>query len=65
MKNEKIIEMAKKNNVSPAQLCIKYTDMLDTIPLPRSRSKKHMENNFHFDFELSKEDKDALDKLKI
>ena len=65
LKNEKIIEMAKKNNVSPAQLCIKYTDMLDTIPLPRSRSKKHMENNFHFDFELSKEDKDALDKLKI
>ena len=65
LKNEKIIEMAKKNNVSPAQLCIKYVDELDTIPLPRSRSKKHMENNFHFDFELSKEDKETLDKLKI
>ena len=65
LKNEKIIEMAKKNNVSPAQLCIKYVDELGTIPLPRSRSKKHMENNFHFDFELSKEDKEQLDKMKI
>lgn len=65
LKNEKIIEMAKKNNVSPAQLCIKYVDELDTIPLPRSRSKKHMENNFHFNFELSKEDKELLDKIKI
>ena len=65
LRNEKIIEMAKKNNVSPAQLCIKYTDMLDTIPLPRSRSKEHMENNFHFDFNLSKEDKEALDKIKL
>lgn len=65
LKNEKIIEMAKKNNVSPAQLCIKYVDELGTIPLPRSRSKKHMENNFHFDFELSKEDKEILDKMKI
>lgn len=65
LKNEKIIEMAKKNNVSPAQLCIKYTDMLDTIPLPRSRTKMHMENNFYFDFDLSKEDKEHLDKIKL
>lgn len=65
LKNEKIIEMAKKNNVSPAQLCIKYVDSLGTIPLPRSRSKKHMENNFHFDFKLSIEDKEQLDKMKI
>ena len=65
LKNEKIIEMAKKNNVSPAQLCIKYVDELGTIPLPRSRSKKHMENNFHFDFKLSIEDKEILDKMKI
>ena len=65
LKNEKVIEMAKKNNVTPAQLCIKYAEMLDTIPLPRSRSKGHMENNFHFDFKLSKEDKETLDKLKI
>lgn len=65
LKNETIIEMAKKNNVSPAQLCIKYVDMLNTIPLPRSRSKDHMANNFNFDFDLPKEDKEILDNLKL
>ena len=63
MNNKTINEIAKKNNVSPAQLCIKYTDVLDTIPLPRSRSKGHMKDNFEYDFELSKEDKETLDKI--
>lgn len=63
--NPTIEEMAKKYNVSAAQVCLKYTDMLNTLPLPRSRSKAHMENNFHFDFPLSKEDKEILDKLKV
>lgn len=63
MKNKKINEIAKKNNVSPAKLCIKYTDLLGTLPLPRSRSKDHMKDNFEFDFPLSKEDKEELDKI--
>ena len=65
MKNEKIIEMAKKNNVSPAKLCIKYTEVLDTIPLPRSRSYDHMKDNFEFNFNLSKEDKEILDNMSL
>lgn len=63
MDNKTILEVAKKNNVSPAQVCIKYVDVLGTIPLPRSRSKGHMEDNFKYDFELSSEDKAILDKV--
>lgn len=61
--NETVKEIAKKNGVSPAKLCIKYTDALGTLPLPRSRSKEHMKENFEFDFALSKEDMEILDKV--
>ena len=64
LSNEKINEIANKNNVSPARVCIKYTALLDTIPLPRSRSFDHMKDNFNYDFELSKEDKEELDQIK-
>lgn len=65
MKNETINQIAKKNNVSPAKLCIKYAADLDTIPLPRSKSKEHMEDNFHYEFNLSDEDKAVLDAIKL
>ena len=64
MSNETVKEIAAKNNVSPAKLCIKYTDALGTLPLPRSRSKDHMKDNFEYDFDLSDEDKAILDKVK-
>ncbi len=62
--NETVGEIAKKYNVSPAKVCIKYADMLGTVPLPRSRSKDHMKDNFEFDFELTQEDKTKLDGVK-
>ena len=62
--NETVVAVAKKYNVSPARVCIKYADLLDTIPLPRSRSKDHMKDNFEFDFDLSSEDKESLDHVK-
>lgn len=65
MKNKLVNEIAKENNVSPAQLCIKYAEVLGTVPLPRSRSKGHMKENFEFDFNLSKEDKERLDKIDV
>lgn len=65
MKNSKVIEIAKKYGVSPAKLCLRYVDMLDTIPLPRSKSKDHMEDNFTYNFEISKEDKEILDNLTV
>ncbi len=63
LSNEKINEIAKKNNVSPARVCIKYTVLLNTIPLPRSRNFEHMKDNFNYDFELSKEDIEELNKI--
>ena len=64
LNNKTVVKLAKKYNVSPAKLCIKYTDMLNTIPLPRSRSKEHMKDNFNYEFNLSIEDKEILDKVK-
>lgn len=64
MKDERVLELAKKNNVSPAKLCLKYAADLGTIPLPRSRSKNHMEDNFKYDFELPEEDRKILDSIK-
>lgn len=64
LNNKKIVEIAKKYNVSPAQLAIKYDLDLGVIPLPRSKSKKHLEENLKLDFDISKEDKEILDKIK-
>lgn len=63
LKNEKIIEMAKKYNVSVAQLCIKYTLQLDTISLPKASSRDHILDNIKLDFEISDEDMIELIKL--
>lgn len=63
LNNKVVDEIAKKNSVTPAQLCIKYAESQGTIPLPRSRSKAHMKDNFEFQFELPPEGKAALDKV--
>lgn len=63
LKNEKIVSMAKKYNVSVAQLCIKYTLQLDTVSLPKASSKEHIEDNLKVDFEISEEDLVELIKL--
>ena len=64
MSNPQIINMAKKYNVSPAQICIQYDLQLGTIPLPRSKSKKHIDENLNFNFTISDEDIKILDKIK-
>lgn len=61
--NNKIKAIAEKNNVSVARVCLKYCQHLGTIPLPRSRSYNHMEENFNFDFELPAEDIEELNKI--
>ena len=56
--------MAEKYGVSVAQLCIKYTLQLDTISIPKAKSKEHIIENTKLDFEISKEDMEVLKKLK-
>ena len=63
LNNEAIANMAKKYNVSIAQLCIKYTLQLDTISIPKASSKEHIEDNAKLDFEIKEEDMIELIKL--
>ena len=65
--DEVIGAMAKKYNVSIAQLCIKYTLQLDTVSIPKATSREHIEEDFKLDFEISEEDMNvllALNKIK-
>ena len=63
LNNDLIVEMAKKYNVSVAQLCIRYTLQLGTVSLPKASSKEHIEDNLKLDFEISSEDMEALKAL--
>ena len=66
LKNKKKLKViANKYNVSVPQLCIKYCEMLDTLPLPRSKNPNHIKENLKLDFTISKEDMDELAKIKV
>lgn len=55
--NNKIIQnMAKKYNVSIAQLCIRYTLQLNLVSLPKTSNKEHMIDNANVDFIISDDD---------
>ena len=60
LKNPAIAAMAAKYNATPAQLCIKYAIQLGTVALPKTDNPEHMESNADVDFEISREDMDAL-----
>lgn len=64
LKNSKIIEIAKKYNVSVPQLCIRYDLQLGTLPLPKTGNPEHMESNAKVDFEISEEDMETLKNLE-
>ena len=61
--NEVVGEMAKKYNVSIAQLCIKYDLQLGLVVLPKTTNPKHMENNAQLDFVISDEDMEVLKSM--
>lgn len=63
LKNKIIIDIAKKYNVSPSSLCIKYILDLGLVALPKARSKEHLLDNLNVDFTLSKEDFDILKNI--
>lgn len=60
LKNDLIENMAKKYEVSIAQLCIRYTLQLGLVSLPKSENKDHIKSNFDVDFVISDEDMGAL-----
>lgn len=61
--NELIKNMANKYNVSPAQLCIKFTLMDVDITLPKTTHKNRMIENIDLNFEISDEDFETLKNI--
>lgn len=59
-----IAQMAKKYGVTVAQLCIRYCLQLDTLPLPKSASLAHMQENAAVDFAISDADMEQLKNIE-
>ena len=64
LKNENIIAMANKYNVSVARLCIRYIIQLGLVALPKASSKEHLIDNLKVDFEIREEDMEVLKAIK-
>ena len=56
--------MANKYNVSVARLCIRYIIQLGLAALPKASSKEDLIDILKIDFEISKEDMEALKSIK-
>ncbi|KAJ9598313.1 hypothetical protein L9F63_010991, partial [Diploptera punctata] len=64
LQDPKLQELAKKYNKTVAQIILRYLIQHGTVPIPKSSNKKRLQENFDiFDFEISKEDKNAIDAL--
>ncbi len=64
LKNEALVEMAKKYGVSVPRLCIRYTLQLDLLPLPKTANPDHMKDNADVDFVISGEDLERLKNME-
>ncbi len=63
LKNEAIMKMAEKYNVSVPQLCIKFTLQLGTVSIPKASKEEHIIANTKLDFTIKEEDMVELMKL--
>ncbi|MCR3906484.1 MAG: aldo/keto reductase [Tenericutes bacterium] len=64
LSNEDIQKVAKKYNVSPAQICIRWCIQKETAPLPKSIHENRIIQNTEIDFVISDEDMAFLDTIK-
>jgi len=60
-----IKKIAKKYDVSTAQLSVRYVLQLGTVALPKSTNKEHMKDNTKVDFTISDEDMETLKNLPL
>jgi diketogulonate reductase-like aldo/keto reductase len=60
LKNQEVAAIAKRYNVSVAQLGIRYCLELGMLPLPKTANPEHMKTNAAVDFVISKEDMETL-----
>jgi diketogulonate reductase-like aldo/keto reductase len=63
--NSDVGRIADKYNVSIPALCVRYTMELGCIPLPKSSTLEHMQDNINVDFKISNEDMNYLKSLVI
>jgi diketogulonate reductase-like aldo/keto reductase len=63
-KLEILHSLAKKYNVTPAQLAIRYTLDMGTLPLPKSTNQARIIENIQLDFSISKVDLMMLSQIK-
>lgn len=64
LKNEFLIQIASKYNVSTAQLCLRYVLQHSYLPLVKSVTPARIEENMKiFDFEISAEDMAFIDAM--
>ena len=64
LSNPVIGEVAKKYDVSPAQICIRYCIQKNTAPLPKSIHEARIIQNTQVDFEIKPEDMVILEEIK-
>jgi diketogulonate reductase-like aldo/keto reductase len=65
LSNEKLIDLAKKYKVTPAQLSLKFVLQLDAYPLFKTSSLAHLKENSQLDFEINDSDIEELKHIKI
>jgi diketogulonate reductase-like aldo/keto reductase len=64
LSNEIIKEVAKKYEVSPAQICIRYLLQKGMAPIPKSVHEERIIQNSEVDFVIEDCDMEVLDKIK-
>ena len=58
------VELGKKYNKTPAQVILRWHIQEGNIPLPKASNPEHMKENFNiFDFSLTAEEMEAINKL--
>ncbi len=60
LKNQEVLKIADKYDVSIPQLGIRYVLQLGLLPLPKTANPEHMKENADIDFEISGEDMEFL-----
>ncbi len=62
--NQSLLDIAKKYDVTPAQIALKYIIQKNIAPLPRSKTPHNILNNTQLDFNLRNEDILVLDYIQ-
>lgn len=63
LSNPVIMEMARKYQVSPAQIALRYIIQKGVAPIPKASNPSHLKQNIALDFEISKSDVVILDNI--